>query len=890
MIVPNDGARPRGESPLAPGRFRLVLRARGNHSTCLASVCSAALLSLCLSPCWGQYPPSFELSAEQRTGSIRQIYVVSHSHLDIGFTRPPDEVARDYKDSIDTAIRLAREHTDFRWTIESAWMLQEWLRRTDDEQQVAELTNLLKEGRLALGVAFASMHSGLMGTEETNRLVYLGHKLRRQLGLEAPVAFQNDVPGFSWAFPRVLAGSGVKYLVNGLNLFIGGGNNLGVGKNPFYWVGPDGSRVLTWFTYDGYMEGFRWGLGTGIPADQLERNVTRRLAWLERNGYQYDTYMLMRATGDNSGPLGALGVLEAIREWNRNHPELPMKMSTADEFFRYLTDNYGDDFPTAAGDATGHWATVKLRVPETTSKMRQASSALPAAETAATIASIVHGSTFPRHDFAEAWETMLTFQEHTTGSGAWPRYHSRWEADWNEAAQYAFSLIGYSNTEQQFRKAMDRIAAPVQRRNAKRTLMVFNGLSWRRDGLVVVENLPAALHEGPLVAVDLASGEEFRCEDIPNTERHVMFFARDVPAIGYRMYSIKRAGTRSSPPEREFRLRGTWDESGTLTSILDTGSGREMLRANPERTFGGLYLALDRKEYLEAPIGPGAVRVVEGPLTRRVEFERAGSALPLTVLTTYRDADYADLAFDVDLTVLREETAGHQAYGIALPLADSQELFIDGAGFVAHVPEERLPGSDTWQYTPQHFTHVQRAPDWGVTLANKDGFCLRPDMLFLVSWEDMIVETREEGIQRLFRGEPQSSPIQRFRFRLAVQPDRPGEWKRMGAELNLPLRARFVQSEEIPPTREFFHLSHPDVRLLAFRPAQFHRGWYMLRLQENAGAAAEGVALRTPLPIFDAKLANTVEEFTGTSFDLGDFSMDPWQTRTVLVRVRGQGQ
>ena len=886
MIAPYNRAKPRVESLLDSGGFRLALRVTRERSIWLPSVFTAALLFGCAPACLGQDRSTYELPAEQRTGSIRQIFVVSHSHLDIGFTRPPDEVARDFKDSIDTAIRLAREHPDFRWTIESAWMLQEWLRRTDDDELVSELTSLLQEGRLALGVAFGNMHSGLMGAEESNRLVYLGHKLRRQLGLEASVAFQNDVPGFSWAFPRVLAGSGVKYLVNGLNLFIGGGNNLGVGKNPFYWVGPDGSRILTWFSYDSYMEGFRWKLGAEFPADELERIVPRRLAWLERNGYRFDTYMLMRATGDNSGPLDAFGVLERIREWNRKHPELPMRMSTADEFFRYLTDKYGKDYPTAAGDATGHWATVKLRVPETTGKMRRASSALPAAETAATIASIMHGSTFPRFDFAEAWQTMLTFQEHTTGSGPWPHYLSRWETDWNEAAQYAFSLVGYSNSEQQFRKALDRLAAPVERRNAEKALMVYNGLSWRRSGLVAVEGLPAELHDGPLVAVDLASGQEFPCEDIPNTPRHIVFYARDVPAGGYRMYSIQRAGTSSSVPREEFRLRSTWSDSGTLTSILDTESGRELLRAGPGRVFGGLYVALDRKEHGEARIGPAKARVTDGPVSRRVEFERAGSALPLTVLTTYRDADYVDLAFDVDLRVLREESAHHQAYGIALPLASSEELFIDGAGFVARVPDDRLPGSDSPQYTPQYFTHVPRAPGWGVTLANKDGFCIRPDMLFLVSWEDMLVQTREEGIQRVFRGEPQSSPVQRFRFRMAIQPESPGEWKRFGAELNLPLRARFVQSEGIPATREFFHISHPSVQLLAFKPAQFHAGWYMLRLQEIAGAAAEGVQLTTPLPIFDAKLANTVEEFTGSTFDLANFSMEPWQTRTVLVRVR----
>jgi hypothetical protein len=185
-----------------------------------------------------QTPSKYELPAEKRKGSIKRILVLPHAHLDIGFTLPPDQVARDYKDSIDTAIRLVRENQDFHWTIESTWMLGEWLRRTRDDKLIDELGRYMRDGRISLAAAFANMHSGLIGDEEMNRLVYLAESFRRRFSIPIEVAIQNDVPGFSWAYPRVLAGSGVKYLITGLNLFIGGGNNFGVSHTPFYWTGP----------------------------------------------------------------------------------------------------------------------------------------------------------------------------------------------------------------------------------------------------------------------------------------------------------------------------------------------------------------------------------------------------------------------------------------------------------------------------------------------------------------------------------------------------------------------------------------------------------------------------------------------------------------------------
>ena len=69
----------------------------------------------------------------------------------------------------------------------------------------------------------------------------------------------------------------------------------------------------------------------------------------------------MASIGDNADPMQAFDVLEKVREWNRRHPELPMEMCTPEDYFRYVTEKYGDKFEEFSGDATGHLGTSEAR-------------------------------------------------------------------------------------------------------------------------------------------------------------------------------------------------------------------------------------------------------------------------------------------------------------------------------------------------------------------------------------------------------------------------------------------------------------------------------------------------------------------------------------------------
>ncbi|MGH9663314.1 MAG: hypothetical protein ACRD9L_02695, partial [Bryobacteraceae bacterium] len=145
--------------------------------------------------------------------------------------------------------------------------------------------------------------------------------------------------------------------------------------------------------------------------------------------------------------------------------------------------------------------------------------------------------------------------------------------------------------------------------------------------------------------------------------------------------------------------------------------------------------------------------------------------------------------------------------------------------------------------------------------------------------------TRDEGFLQLFRTEPRTSPVQSFRFRIAAQTEDPAQWKRFGAECNLPLRSVVIEAKATEAQRGFFEVSDSRVQLLAFKPAAFRPGWYALRFQDNGGKGAQAVKLTTPFRFSEAVRANTVEEPSSERIDLTNFSLQPWETLTVLAKL-----
>jgi alpha-mannosidase len=552
-----------------------------------------------------------------------------------------------------------------------------------------------------------------------------------------------------------------------------------------------------------------------------------------------------------------------------------------------VLEKYGDKFSEFSGDATGHWELVKLGSPEVTARMREVAALLPAAEALHHISTLLKTGDTPWYDLAEAWRELLVFHEHTAGAGpGWPRYYTRWQTDWSNAAHYAAAMSGYSNTRQLFDKGLARLTKttaifdPAQQSTADEAkLIVYNGLSWARGGPVEIDKLPSSMGQLPLELVDEVTKNILPVEKVPGTSR-VMFFAPSVPPMGYRLFTLRKSASRPSPA-RAFPISTKVDEQGWIRSLRDT-TGAELVLDRKEALFGALLFADRNSPYKLEPVGPAKVIDEEGPVRRRIQIVRDKSPLVRTVAVVYRDVSYVDIDVSVNLKSFAERQG---RIAIAFPLDASEQLWLDGAGFAYRVPQEILPGGAAPQFTTVSFAHSGRADALGRTIATRDAALLLRDGTFLVASQGLRTETRDEGIQTLDRTEPRGSDVQTFRFRIASQSASPADWKRFGQELNLPLQASVFAGSNLPPEQSFLGTSHENVVISAFKAAEDNSGWSVIRLQEIGGKATAGVRVESAFSVKEAVYANTVEAPTTTKADLRSISLKPWQTVTILARL-----
>ncbi len=714
----------------------------------------------------------------------------------------------------------------------------------------------------------------ISGESWARQLLYGKAYFEKKFGAEVATGWNPDSFGYNWNMPQFYREAGIQAFItqkigwNDTNMFP---------YRLFWWEGPDGSRLLTYFPYD-YTNSL-------TDARQL-------VDWLR----QFDAntglkkMLLLYGVGDHGGgptpemldqaeyfktldifPTVVYGTGQGYIDWLRTHDLSRLPVWKNELYLEYHR-----------GTATTQANTKKNN--------RECEILFGEAEQLAALAAL-QGQPYPRRDLLDGWRGILFNQFHDILPG------SSIHGVYRDAAElYAASReIGQKVLDH----ALDALAAPGSTSTAGRTLMVYNPLAWPRTDLVSVE-LPAGAADK--LAVFDSRGQEIPSqivaagEEIPGQQaksdrfqQRLLFIAREVPATGYALYTLQ---PRSSAPyatalkasdhslENSRYLLEMDPHSGSIKRLFDKTQQREILRGpgNELQLFKDTPTQWDAWEIaLGERYAPAcrSIKLIEnGPVRTvlRVEQDFLKPGVVKDIPTPDNPDSYFTqdvILYDgldrIDFVTCADWWEEHVALKVAFAVNadDSSATFEIPFGTIRRPTTRRTD----WEKA-RHEVNMQKWCDlsdpgkgYGVTLLNraKYGGDIRENVMRLT----------------LLRAPVYPDPLAdrgKHRIEYALLPHQ-GGWReagsmRQGYEYNYPLIVRSLAAApaQEPAGHSFVSVDVPNVILHSIKcheplttptPAM-DRTW-ILRLFEYAGTACDPV-ITLPRTVKKACYSNFMEE------------------------------
>jgi alpha-mannosidase len=562
-----------------------------------------------------------DINGTQQTESVelkpvRQmlIYVLPHSHHDLGYTDLQANVEEKQIRNITRGIELARktasypEGSRFVWNLEVLWGADLYMQRSSEEAK-AELLEAVRKGWIGLNGSYANELTGLCRPEELLQLFRYGTQLGKRCGVPMDSAMMSDVPGFSWGTVTAMSQAGIRYFSAAPNYFDRIGTFMVTWQDkPFWWVSPSGKeKVLFWVPWTGYALSHVMKVGPDLVAKYQDR--------MDEVHYPYDiSYMRWSGHGDNAEPDPEIS--EFARSWNEKYEWPRFAIASTGTAFAAFEKRYGNQLPQYRGDLTPYWEDGAASSALETRLSRNAADRI---SQAAALSAMDIPVAYAPAAYDAAWRDVLLYSEHTWG--AWcsvsdsenPFTKKQWDV------KRAFAVDADKLSQDLLSQSLGQSASSAAQ------IEIHNSTSWDRTEIVYLSrDLSAAGdhvtdHAGkPLPSQRLSTGE-------------LAVLVPDVPAFGTASCTISAKKPHHSGMPAS--IKDGVLENGLVRAKIDPSTGNIVelsLHGNPQnlinRQNGGsvnefLYLAGKDVDHLER-IGRANIVIEDhGPLIVSVRIE-----------------------------------------------------------------------------------------------------------------------------------------------------------------------------------------------------------------------------------------------------------------------------
>ena len=519
----------------------------------------------------------------------KTVFLVQHTHTDIGYTRPQAEILAEHLRYIDFALEycaLTDDYPDeakFRWTCEAAWTVSEYLKARPKEQ-VEKLLARIREGRIEV----TAMYFNMAEIADETALRYFLTPLRdiRARGVPVRTAMQNDVNGIAWVLADYLHDLGVECIWTG--------SNAARAVIPFSrptvcrWESPAGNG-LVFYRGEHYMTANMWGV-LGNDLNAFERKMNDFLGRIEGKCYPFDALAIQYSghTTDNAAP--TMRTSDFIRKWNASHKSVKLVSATASQFIDHLkASGQLEGIPVQRAAYPDWWTDGFGTAARETGESRKTQ--IDFAQTAALFAMArLKGIPLPADTEAKLQDIQkdqLFYSEHTFGASTSIRDPSCWntQMQWGDKAAFAWTA---KRNVCLLKETADGLLQGQLARGEKTTLTLFNPQGERRSGYaeVFIDDSELPLRGGCKFVGPKGESLTAWRHGVGHGGAYYRLFADDLPAFGYRTYEVVSEGNYVAP--RTFtavsnkfesaRFRVTFDlaHSGIL-SIWDKELKRELV-------------------------------------------------------------------------------------------------------------------------------------------------------------------------------------------------------------------------------------------------------------------------------------------------------------------------
>jgi alpha-mannosidase len=664
------------------------------------------------------------------------VFIVPHEHLDVGFTDYPDKIAELHSQAVDGVMDVFKKRPEFRWTLDGSWVAEQYLAGRSPERQT-EFLQSIRDGKIILPMQYANQHTGVASLEGLIRSLYPSGGLAKRYSLPIGAAHITDVPSYSWSYASVLHNAGVKYFAAASNswrapvLLLGRWNE----KSPFYWEGPDGGRVLMWYSR-AYLQ-LSSMFGTPQRLEAVKDALPVFLQAYARPEYTANETILFGSQLENT----ALNVEQAelAHNWAALYAYPRLEYSSFADAMSKIESEFQGNIPVFRGDFGPYWEDGFASGSLYTATHRQNQQRILTAEKFGAATSALDPVVRPNEWLLDlAWKNMLMFDEHT-----WTFVGATTQPD-NLQTTGQMNLKGAETNA-----ASEAITRSIHRSWAQleyllgpkeASIVVFNSVNWARSGFVEADiaegsALFEVANDREVLAETIQVGRSTPLPGFGGGYRRVRFLAEDIPGLGYKLFAIRpvkksRGEEKSSPTAEEehtfesphYRL--TIDvASGSIRSLWDKELKRELVDGRSPYGFGAYIYVRGADDMPNnslyrygASLKPPALTPVaaSGGKISGTHHAQYGTVITMEssapetpVIQTEITLLDKEKRIEIRYTIRKKSVLSKEAVYIAFPFAvqNPEFRYETQNGWVNPAKDELLGGSREW-YAAGHWAAV----------------------------------------------------------------------------------------------------------------------------------------------------------------------------------------